>query len=143
MADPIHRETLDDGSLRLSSRRCSFTFRRAAPSVLVVVIEGRDTGQFGPSVFEEIRLHLGSKPLELFVDARAAAGPTSEVSDAWTRFLSREAKQLRRVSILAASKFVHLTVSVAKLFSRTGELIQIYSDPAVYRAALDRAVSGK
>ena len=45
--------------------------------------------------------------------------------------------KLRR--ILAVSKFVHLTVSVAKLFSRTGELIQIYSDPRLFQAALDRA----
>ena len=144
MPEATKRETLDDGSLRLSSPRCSFLFHRAAPSVLKVTITGRDTGQFGPSVFEEIRFHLGgARRLELFVDASAAAGPTSDVSDAWTRFLGREAGHLTRVSILAASKFVHQTVSVAKLFSRTGELIQIYSDPAVFQAALERATGGK
>jgi hypothetical protein len=65
---------------------------------------GRDTGEFGPAVFEEIRLHLdGPDPLELFVDATEADGPTSEVSDAWTRFLNKEAQHLKRVSILAVS----------------------------------------
>jgi hypothetical protein len=47
-----------------------------------VTISGRDTGEFGPAVFEEIRFHLGGPDsLELFVDATEADGPTSEVSD--------------------------------------------------------------
>jgi hypothetical protein len=144
VGDAIKRESLPDGSCRLSSRRCAFTFLRETPSVLKVTISGRDTGEFGPAVFEEIRLHLGGPaPMELFVDATEADGPTTEVSDAWTRFLNKEAQHLKRVSILAVSKFVHLTVSVAKLFSRTGELIQLYSDPKLFQAALDRATSGK
>lgn len=140
MSEPVKREELD-GAVRLSTKKCSFTFRRSGPSVLEVVIAGRDSGQFGASVFNEIRFHLGGpRGLELFVDARQAAGPSSDVSDAWTRFLAKEAPHLKRVSILAASKFVHLTVSVAKLFSRTGELIQIYSDPTLFEAARSRAI---
>lgn len=139
MAEPIQREELKDGAVRLSSKHCRFTFRRTGPFVLHVVIAGRDTGQFGSAVFNEIRFHLsGPKALELFVDASDAAGPGTHVSDAWTRFLGKEAPHLKRVSILAVSKFVHQTVSVAKLFSRTGELIQIYSDPKLFQAALDR-----
>jgi hypothetical protein len=144
MSESFQRETLADGSIRLSTRKCRFTFRREAASALQILISGRDTGEFGPAVFNEIRFHLGgSEPLELFVDATEALGPTTDVSDAWTRFLSREAPHLKRVSILAVSKFVHLTVSVAKLFSRTGELIQVYSDPKLYQAALDRAIPGR
>ncbi|MBV8881942.1 MAG: hypothetical protein JO332_18440 [Planctomycetaceae bacterium] len=140
MSDSVHREDLADGGVRLSTRRCSFTFHRVAPFALKIVIAGRDTGQFGTSVFNEIRFHLsGPKALELFVDASEAAGPTTEVSDAWTRFLTKEAPHLKRVTILTVSKFVHLTVSVAKLFSRTGDLIQIYSDPKLFAAALLRA----
>jgi len=140
MADAIQREELENGAVRLSSKRCRFTFHRVGPFALHVSIAGRDTGEFGAAVFSELRFHLsGPKALELFVDATEAAAPKTEVSDAWTRFLSKEAPHLKRVSILAVSKFVHLTVSVAKLFSRTGELIQIYSDPRLFQAALDRA----
>lgn len=139
MTEAVRREELQDG-VRLSAKKCAFTFQRLGPRVLKVTIVGRDTGQFGASVFNEIRFHLGGpKGLELFVDAGQAAGPTSNVSDAWTRFLAREAPLLKRVSLLAVSKFVHLTVSVAKLFSRTGDLIQIYSDPQLFQSALDRA----
>lgn len=133
------REELKGGGVRLFDARCSFTFRLLSPRALEVEIRGRDRGQFGPAPFEEIRVHLGGTPLELFVDASQAEGPTSDVSDAWTRFLNREAPHLKRVSVLAVAKFVHLTVSVAKLFSRTGELVQVYSDPKLYREARERS----
>lgn len=140
MVEVIKREELEGGAVRLSSKRCRFTFQCSGPFALHVVIAGRDTGEFGAAVFNEIRFHLsGPKALELFVDATEAAGPKTEVSDAWTRFLNKEAPHLRRVSILAVSKFVHQTVAVAKLFSRTGDLIQIYSDPKLFQAALERA----
>ena len=82
------RETLPDGSTRLSKGRCTFTFTLVAPRALRVEIRGRDTGQFGPAPLEEIRLHLGGKPLELFVDASEADGPPPDVSEAWTRFMN-------------------------------------------------------
>ena len=141
MPEAVKREELETGAIRLSTKKCSFTFDRIGGWTLQITITGRDSGQFGSAVFNEVRFHLsGPRALEIFVDARDAAGPPPAVSDAWTRFLSREAPHLRRVSILAGSKFVHQTVSVAKLFSRTGELIQIYSDPTVFAAALDRAI---
>lgn len=74
--------------------------------------------------------------LEIFVDASGAAGASWEVSESWTRFFRRNASVLKRVHILAPSKFVHQTISVAKLFSRTGDLIQVYSSPDVFRQLL-------
>jgi hypothetical protein len=139
MAEAPKRETTSDGAVRLEAGRCVFSYRLLAPRVLKVDIQGRDRGQFGPAVFEEIRFHMGGEPLELFVDASRADGPTQEVSEAWTRFLNREAPHLKRVSILAVSNFVHLTVSVAKLFSRTGELVQVYSNPDLFNTALEMA----
>lgn len=140
MPDALKRETTSDGAVRLEAGRCVFRYRLLAPRVLKVDIQGRDRGQFGPAVFEEIRFHMGGEPLELFVDASRAEGPTQEVSEAWTRFLNREAPHLKRVSILAVSNFVHLTVSVAKLFSRTGELVQVYSDSDLFKNAMEKAV---
>ena len=140
MSETFSRVELPAGSTRLSARKCAFEFQPLADRVLKITILGRDTGQFGSAVFDEIRRHFFvNSPLELFVDARNADGATTDVSDAWTRFLNREAGSLNRVTILAVSKFVHLTISVAKLFSRTGDLVQIYSDPSLFDAALSRA----
>lgn len=136
----MDRIALPDGGLRFSAGRCRFDLLPLAPSALLVAIQGPDRGQFGDAVLDELRARI-RRPghLELFVDASRATAAAVEVSDAWTRFLRQEAGGLKRVSILAVTRFVHLTVSVAKLFSRTGELIQIYSDPRLFREAVDRA----
>jgi hypothetical protein len=143
MPDAFVRDSLPGGTSRLSTPRCTFTFRPEGRTVLLVTIAGHDTGAFGAAVFEEIRVHLGGHHrLDLFVDATDAVGPPTAVSEAWTRFFSREAPHLRRVRVLAPSRLVHLSVSVAKLFSRTGELVQVYADPVAFRAALERARGG-
>ena len=56
------------------------------------------------------------------------------MSDDWTHFFALNRDQLRRVSVLVGSKVVHLTVAIAQHLSRTGELIQIYSDPTTFSA---------
>ena len=133
-------ETLDDGTARLSDGRCTFMFTRPKPGVLLVRIEGVDMGTLGTAPIDRVREEIGRfGALDLFIDARDAGVASLEVSDAWTAFFQANAGGLRRVSILAVSKFVHLTVSVAKLFSRTGELIQIYSDPALFESAITAA----
>ncbi|HYE98365.1 MAG TPA: hypothetical protein VEJ18_05605 [Planctomycetota bacterium] len=131
---------LGDGSARLSDGGCTFTFERPRPGVLVVRIAGTDKGLLGTAPIDHVRQEIGRfGQLDLFIDARDAGVASLDVSDAWTAFFHANAGGLRRVSILAVSQFVHLTVSVAKLFSRTGELIQIYSDAALFEAALDAA----
>ncbi|HVL35106.1 MAG TPA: hypothetical protein VM489_05475, partial [Burkholderiales bacterium] len=41
-----------------------------------------------------------------------------------------------RVHVLAGSRVVELTVAIAQHLSRTGNLIQIYSDPAIFESRL-------
>lgn len=133
-------EILDDGTTRVSDGLCTFAFTRPKPGVLVVRIEGTDKGRLGTAPIDRVREEIGRfGALDLFIDARAAGVASLEVSDAWTAFFQANAGGLKRVTILAVSQFVHLTVSVAKLFSRTGELIQIYSDPALFEAAVAEA----
>lgn len=136
----MHPEMPGDGAVRLSDGRCTFTFARPKPGVLLVRIEGTDKGSLGTAPIDYVREEIGRfGALDLFIDARNAGVASMEVSEVWTAFFGANAGGLRRVSILAVSQFVHLTVSVAKLFSRTGELIQIYSDPALFEAALAAA----
>ena len=89
-----------------------------------------------------IRVHgLGcwwwqSRPLELFIDAREAIAAAVSVSDDWTRYFSTNRSDFTRVHVLAGSKVVQLTVAIAQHLSRTGNLIQIYSDPAIFESRL-------
>ena len=96
-----------------------------------------DKGQFGPSTLDEITAALDREgSVELFIDAREAVGATASVSDEWTRFFSVQRTRLRRVHVLAGSKAVTLTVAIAQHLSRTGDLIQIYSDPQIFDGRL-------
>ncbi|MDB4966733.1 MAG: hypothetical protein JWN44_2422 [Myxococcales bacterium] len=114
-----------------------FVVTRLKPGLLLVVIAGDDRGALGPAPFVEIEREMArSQPLELFMDLRDAAGAAPEVREAWTAWFQRQQVRLERVSILASSRFINLAVEIAKLFSRTGNLIQIYSDQRLFEQAL-------
>ena len=134
MTENVKRETLPDG-LRLTAGDCVFLFRRLRTGALLINISGDDRGQFGTTTLDEIRMEiLRNKPLELFDDARAATGVAMSVSGEWTKFFSTNRDNLRRVSVLVGHKVVNLTVEIAQHLSRTGNLIQIYSDPEMFDA---------
>ena len=98
-----------------------------------------DKGQFGPSTLDEITAALDREgSLELFVDAREAVGAVASVSEEWTRFFAVQRTRLRRVHVLAGSKAVALTVAIAQHLSRTGDLIQIYSDAQIFDGLIQR-----
>ena len=138
----ITRELLPGGVVRLSSGQATFEFARPRPNRLLVTISGIDKGQFGPLTLDEITAALAREgPLELFIDARDAVGAAVSVSDEWTRFFSIQRARLRRVHVLAGSKAVKLTVAIAQHLSRTGDLIQIYSDPKIFDERLLSASS--
>jgi hypothetical protein len=127
------------GNVEITSGKCTFVFDRIRPGLLLVTISGMDKGQFGSTVLDEIRFELvRHSPLELFIDAKNAIGATVDVSQEWTRFFSRNRTQLSRVSILVGSEIVELTVAIAQHLSRTGKLIQIYSDPDIFQEGLAR-----
>jgi hypothetical protein len=138
--DGVTRTATSDGNTRLAAGPCTFDYQRLRPGTLLVTITGHDSGQFGTTTLDEIRLELlRHRPLELFVDAREALGPAVSVSDDWTHFFALNRKDLRRVSVLVGSKVVELTVAIAQHLSRTGDLIQIYSDPETFEARVAAA----
>lgn len=134
----IKRELLQGGVIRLSAGECSFVFERLRPAVLQVTITGRDDGQFGTSTLDEIYTAINREGrIELFVDAGSATGASINVSEDWTRFFDQNREKFSRVHVLVSSKVVHLTVSIAQHLSRTGNLIQIYSDPDLFAGKLE------
>lgn len=97
----------------------------------------------GTATLDEIRIKmLRQRPIELFIDASTAVGAAVSVSREWTQFFSLNREHLKRVSVLAGSKVVHLTVSIAQHLSQTGNLIQIYSDAELFNARVASAPSG-
>ena len=134
-APPVTRRIDPDGTTVLEAGQGRFRFHRAAPGVLAIAIEGIDNGQFGTLALDEIALALvRERPLELFIDASAAAMPAVPVSREWARFFALNQRDLRRVSVLVGSKMVELTVAIAQHLSETGKLIQIYTDGELFEA---------
>jgi hypothetical protein len=129
-----------DGAVRLKTERCEILVWRLRPRVLLMRIEGYDGGDFGNAPFDELRSEIQNfKSVDLFVDLSAAFGARTPVREQWTEWFRANQDVLRRVHILVGSRFIEMAVTLAKLFSRTGELIQIYSSPQVF----EEAISGK
>jgi hypothetical protein len=137
---PIKRETLEEGSVRLSSEQCSFTYQRPRPGVVFIRIVGNDKGEFGTAPMDELREDISRyAPIELFFEMDEATGANLPVQEAWTEWFNHNRPALKSVSILTRSKFMHFTAEVVKFFSRTGELIRVYLDPEPFEEALLRA----
>ena len=135
----IKREILPGGDVRLSSGDCVFLYQRQRPGVLLITISGYDGGQFGTATLDEILTAINREgKLELFVDAREASGAGVGVSEDWTRFFATNQEKLSRVHVLVGgSKVLQLTVAIAQHLSRTGNLIQIYSDALIFNKKLN------
>ncbi|OJT19039.1 hypothetical protein BO221_36605 [Archangium sp. Cb G35] len=134
------RETLEEGSVRLSSERCSYTYRRLRPGVVFIRLVGDDKGEFGDAPRDELREDLSRyAPVELFFEMDESTGANLPVQEAWTEWFSTWRPALKSVSILTRSKYMHVSVEIAKLFSRTGELIRVYLDPEPFHEAIQRA----
>jgi hypothetical protein len=139
----IQRETLKDGSVRLRSPKCSFTYYRLRPGVVLMRIEGDDGGEFGTATMDELREDLSRyAPVEFFVEMLPTAGAKVTVQEAWTEWFSQNRSALKSVSMLTRSKYMHFTAEVVKLFSRTGELIRVYLEEQPFEEAIARAVPG-
>jgi len=136
----IKREILPGGDVRLLSGNCIFLYQRVRPGVLRITITGYDSGQFGTATLDEILTAINREgKLELFVDAREASGAGVGVSEDWTRFFSTNQEKLSRVHVLVGgSKVLQLTVAIAQHLSRTGNLIQIYSDAEIFNNKLNK-----
>jgi hypothetical protein len=99
-----------------------------------------DAGELGTAPMDELRDDLARwAPVEVFVDASEAAGAVVTVQEHWAEWFARNRSGLKGVNMLVRGKYMHFTVEVVKLFSRTGELIRVYLDPAAFGEALGRA----
>ena len=127
------KQILPDGRVQFSSPTCTFVFEWLTPAAILIVINGTDTGQFGPLILDEIRAEISRKgSIELFVDARGAVSASLHVSQEWRLFFTQHQRSLKHVHILVGSKFIELVVSIAQHLSRTGDLIQVYDSATTF-----------
>jgi hypothetical protein len=127
--------------VRFEGMNCSLVIRRPAPSVVLVVIEGTDTGELGEAPFRELAADVaGPGRIELFVDARATRAASMHVSKDWALWLAGNRDRMQHISMLTASRFVQLTADFVRSFAELGPLMRIYSDPAAFEGALSNAV---
>ncbi len=139
----FERRSLPHGGTQLLSKEGAFVFYRPRPGVVLIVISGDDKGQFGAAPHDELRGDLTHfAPCEIFIDLSRASLAHLSVQKAWTEWFARNRSWLKAVNILVAGKYIHVTVELAKLFSRTGELIRVYFDPALFDEALERSAPG-
>jgi hypothetical protein len=132
-------ETSDE--LRLAGAKATFVLTRLAPGIVLLRATGRDTGQFGDAPFVWLEKEMGRHgAIEVFVDTREMSNATHEVAEGWSDWVSRHRARLKRMNLLTASKYVHMTLEVAKLFSRTGELMRIYTDAGAFAEAVGQSM---
>jgi hypothetical protein len=123
------REITPAGRVRLRADGCTFVVERLRRDIVLATCVGHDRGQFGDAVLAELaKQATAHSPLELFVDARRVFNATVGVSERWAQWFQANRATLESVHVLVASKYVHMTMEVAKLFSRTGELMRIYTE---------------
>lgn len=133
------REVLANGAIRLRTKQAAFVFTRLQPGVLWVVATGRDRGEFGDATVAELSAELERFPieLELFVDAWRVLHVSNEARTSWTQWFEARRDRLRRAHVLAASRFVHLSVSMTGLESRAS--IEVHDSPDAFATALHSA----
>ena len=137
------REELKNGGVRFSTKEASIVIYRPRPGVVLMIIAGADRGEFGTAPHAELDDDIRKfAPCEMFMDLTGASLAALSVQKSWTEWLSQRRPWLKTVNILVAGKYVHVTVEIAKLFSRTGELIRIYTDASAFDGALDRTATG-
>jgi hypothetical protein len=141
MGRRMQRKASDDDEIRFASLHCSIAIRRPAPGVVVVLFEGRDTGELGDAPFRELEKDLAAgAPIELFIDARGGKAASLDVSGAWAHWLAKNRDRLRHVSMLTGSRFIQLSADFVRKFADLGEVMRIYTDPASFEGALGNAV---
>jgi hypothetical protein len=116
---------------------------RPARAVVVIRIAGTDVGELGDLPFQELAKDLeANESLQLFVDARAASGPSVEVSSQWASWLRTHQQRFARVIMLPGSRFVEFTAAFVRDFSGLSDRMQIVTDAATFDEVLRASCRG-
>jgi hypothetical protein len=128
---------MPDDSFHFEGVHCTVTVRRLHDWALLVEISGRDVGEHGDRPMTALAGLLPAKgKTELFIDARRALGPSTDVSAAWAVWLAQRREAFSRVNMLTGSRFVQLTADFVRKWSALNDAMRIYTDPTAFETAL-------
>jgi len=131
---PDHRELVFEG-IHTWAR-----IRELANAALLIRIGGRDVGELGERPMAALASMLPvDRTVELFIDAREALGPSTDVSAAWAKWLAEHRLAFHRIHMLTGSPFVELTAGFVRKYAALEDRMRIYTEAAVFDAARDAA----
>lgn len=120
---------------------CSLAITQLASEVVVLKISGSDVGEFGDAPLLALDGWLaGAAPVELFIDARNVRGASIDVSGEWAIWLGRHKANLRAITMLMGSPFIHITAEFVRRFADLEGIMRICTEPDVFEAALHAAL---
>ncbi len=129
------------GSRVLEGVHCSIVIARPAERTVVVQIVGLDVGELGRTPFSALdEVIKECTPLEMFIDARDARGPSVDVSAHWAGWLRANREHFQHINMLTRSRFVQLTADFVQHFAELGDRMRIFTDPSAFDTALQLAV---
>ena len=128
-------------TIRYDGAHCSLVIERSGPNVVVLRISGTDVGEFGEAPMCDLDRWLAEmSEAELFIDAREVRGATIHVSGEWAIWLGRRKAKLRLVTMLAGTRFVHLTAEFVRRFAELEGIMRICTEADVFDGALADAL---
>ncbi len=138
--------TIDDDmisartSLRFEGVHCTIVLEQLANAVVLLRISGTDTGELGDSPMRALDEWLAeSRPIALFIDARAVRGASVDVSSDWASWLSANRNHLKSVTMLTASRFIQITAEFVRRFAQLNGIMWVCTEPALFDLALEQA----
>jgi hypothetical protein len=127
--------------VELEGVHCQLSIERPRAGVVVLRLAGWDAGEFGDLPMRELARDLAAHDtIELFVDARAVKGATTDVSGDWARWLNQHRSRFRHISMLPGSRLIQVTARFVREFADLADVMKIYTDGEAFDAALREAV---
>ena len=139
-SSPMELSSLSSAVVLFEGAHCTLEISRPAEGVVLIVIKGRDTGQFGDAPFRELTREIAmGLPFEVFVDASAAPSASIDVSGSWARWMIANRDSIQRLNIFCRSRFIEITAKFVRQFTKFGPRMRIYTDAGSFESALRAA----
>jgi hypothetical protein len=128
--------SMSSAVVQFAGTHCTLEISRPAEGVVLIVIKGRDTGQFRDAPFRELAKEIAmGLPFEVFVDASAVPSASIEVSGSWARWMMANRDSIQRFNIFCRSRFVEITANFVRQFTEFGPRMRVYTDASSFETA--------
>jgi len=134
--------TTTQNPIRFDGVHCSIVLERPAKSVVLLRINGTDTGELADAPMQVLNDWLSpTERVKFFIDARAVRGASIDVSSEWAAWLNAHRSQLESVTMLTGSRLIQVTAEFVRRFADLNGIMWVCTEPSVFDLALKQAVS--